>query len=73
MVLGCGTLEMLNCLPITSPLVPTGHNLYKQYLKGHSHGCMVRFHYDHPNIFDRMFHLTRGGISKVSKTINLSV
>uniref|UniRef100_A0A0E0CII2 1,3-beta-glucan synthase n=1 Tax=Oryza meridionalis TaxID=40149 RepID=A0A0E0CII2_9ORYZ len=32
----------------------------------------VRFHYGHPDIFDRMFHLTRGGISKASKTINLS-
>ncbi|CAA2967687.1 callose synthase 7-like isoform X1 [Olea europaea subsp. europaea] len=32
----------------------------------------VRFHYGHPDIFDRIFHLTRGGISKASKTINLS-
>ncbi|KAF8408909.1 hypothetical protein HHK36_004979 [Tetracentron sinense] len=32
----------------------------------------VRFHYGHPDIFDRVFHLTRGGISKASKTINLS-
>ncbi|KAL0362534.1 UNVERIFIED_CONTAM: Callose synthase 7 [Sesamum calycinum] len=32
----------------------------------------VRFHYGHPDIFDRLFHLTRGGISKASKTINLS-
>ncbi|XP_010234098.1 putative callose synthase 8 isoform X4 [Brachypodium distachyon] len=32
----------------------------------------VRFHYGHPDIFDRMFHLTRGGVSKASKTINLS-
>lgn len=34
--------------------------------------CRVRFHYGHPDIFDRIFHLTRGGISKASKTINLS-
>ncbi|KAG5520393.1 hypothetical protein RHGRI_033091 [Rhododendron griersonianum] len=33
---------------------------------------MVRFHYGHPDIFDRIFHITRGGISKASKTINLS-
>ncbi|ONK69903.1 uncharacterized protein A4U43_C05F28050 [Asparagus officinalis] len=32
----------------------------------------VRFHYGHPDIFDRIFHLTRGGISKASKGINLS-
>ncbi|KAH7287599.1 hypothetical protein KP509_32G064600 [Ceratopteris richardii] len=32
----------------------------------------VRFHYGHPDVFDRLFHLTRGGISKASRTINLS-
>ncbi|XP_076887720.1 putative callose synthase 8 [Bidens hawaiensis] len=32
----------------------------------------IRFHYGHPDVFDRIFHLTRGGISKASKTINLS-
>ncbi|KAJ9537860.1 hypothetical protein OSB04_030593 [Centaurea solstitialis] len=32
----------------------------------------IRFHYGHPDLFDRVFHLTRGGISKASKTINLS-
>ncbi|XP_059449642.1 callose synthase 7-like isoform X2 [Corylus avellana] len=32
----------------------------------------VRFHYRHPDIFDRIFHITRGGISKASKVINLS-
>ncbi|KOM42654.1 hypothetical protein LR48_Vigan05g025800 [Vigna angularis] len=32
----------------------------------------VRFHYGHPDVFDRIFHITRGGISKASKTINLS-
>ncbi|OWM88549.1 hypothetical protein CDL15_Pgr002316 [Punica granatum] len=32
----------------------------------------VRFHYGHPDIFDRLFHITRGGIGKASKTINLS-
>ncbi|RHN81885.1 putative 1,3-beta-glucan synthase [Medicago truncatula] len=33
---------------------------------------LVRFHYRHPDIFDRIFQITRGGISKASKTINLS-
>lgn len=32
----------------------------------------VRFHYGHPDVFDRLFHLTRGGFSKASKVINLS-
>ncbi|PPE02772.1 hypothetical protein GOBAR_DD00187 [Gossypium barbadense] len=32
----------------------------------------VRFHYGHPDVFDRLFHLTRGGVSKASRVINLS-
>ncbi|KAL9356343.1 hypothetical protein Peur_049596 [Populus x canadensis] len=32
----------------------------------------VRFHYGHPDVFDRIFHVTRGGISKASHGINLS-
>ncbi|RZC90306.1 hypothetical protein C5167_031018, partial [Papaver somniferum] len=32
----------------------------------------VRFHYGHPGVFDRIFHITRGGISKASRGINLS-
>ncbi|XP_024386368.1 callose synthase 9 isoform X2 [Physcomitrium patens] len=32
----------------------------------------VRMHYGHPDVFDRIFHITRGGISKPSKQINLS-
>ncbi|KAJ3681999.1 hypothetical protein LUZ60_014572 [Juncus effusus] len=32
----------------------------------------VRMHYGHPDVFDRVFHITRGGISKSSKTINVS-
>ncbi|XP_019101818.1 PREDICTED: putative callose synthase 8 isoform X3 [Camelina sativa] len=32
----------------------------------------VRFHYGHPDVFDRIFHIARGGISKASRTINLS-
>lgn len=29
-------------------------------------------HYGHPDVFDRMFHVTRGGISKASRVINIS-
>ncbi|KAF8015337.1 hypothetical protein BT93_H0983 [Corymbia citriodora subsp. variegata] len=32
----------------------------------------VRFHYGHSDVFDRLFHLTRGGVSKASKVINLN-
>ncbi|CAN1352837.1 Callose synthase 5 [Linum perenne] len=32
----------------------------------------VRFHYGHPDVFDRIFHITRGGVSKASRGINLS-
>lgn len=34
--------------------------------------CRVRMHYGHPDVFDRIFHLSRGGISKASRVINLS-
>ncbi|GJT10544.1 callose synthase 9 [Tanacetum coccineum] len=32
----------------------------------------VRMHYGHPDVFDRVFHITRGGISKASRGINIS-
>ncbi|KAJ4977083.1 hypothetical protein NE237_002189 [Protea cynaroides] len=32
----------------------------------------VRMHYGHPDVFDRFWFLTRGGISKASKIINIS-
>jgi len=32
----------------------------------------MRLHYGHPDIFDKLFHITRGGLSKASKGINLS-
>ncbi|KAH0465311.1 hypothetical protein IEQ34_005414 [Dendrobium chrysotoxum] len=32
----------------------------------------VRFQYGHPNVFDRNFHIIRGGISKASRLIYLS-
>ncbi|URD74284.1 callose synthase [Musa troglodytarum] len=46
-------------------------NLMQEFLKKHD-GVRVRFHYGHPDVFDRLFHLTRGGVSKASKIINLS-
>jgi len=32
----------------------------------------IRLHYGHPDLFDKLFFITRGGISKSSKGINLS-
>ncbi|VFQ85719.1 unnamed protein product [Cuscuta campestris] len=32
----------------------------------------VCMHYGHPDVFDRLFHITRGGISKASRVINIS-
>ncbi|CAA6653832.1 unnamed protein product [Spirodela intermedia] len=32
----------------------------------------VRMHYGHPDVFDRIFHLSRGGVSKASRVINIS-
>jgi hypothetical protein len=32
----------------------------------------VRMHYGHSDVFDRLFHISRGGISKASKQINLN-
>ncbi|KAG7363584.1 1,3-beta-glucan synthase component-domain containing protein [Nitzschia inconspicua] len=32
----------------------------------------IRLHYGHPDIFDKLFAMTRGGVSKASKGINLS-
>lgn len=32
----------------------------------------IRQHYGHPDIFDKMYFITRGGISKASKGVNLS-
>ncbi|KAJ7297961.1 hypothetical protein O6H91_Y025200 [Diphasiastrum complanatum] len=37
-----------------------------------AHPLKVRFHYGHPDVFNRLFHITRGGVSKASKGINLS-
>eukprot|EP00954_Amorphochlora_amoebiformis_P029342 1393023-Amorphochlora_amoeboformis.AAC.2 len=28
---------------------------------------MIRLHYGHPDVFDKMFYITRGGVSKASK------
>eukprot|EP01045_Picozoa_sp_COSAG04_P007403 COSAG04_NODE_386_length_15303_cov_3.425151_7_plen_1858_part_00 len=32
----------------------------------------VRMHYGHPDVFDRLFHVTRGGISKANKVLCIS-
>ncbi|KAG8077957.1 hypothetical protein GUJ93_ZPchr0007g5696 [Zizania palustris] len=32
----------------------------------------VRMHYGHPDVFDRLWFLTRGGVSKASRVINIS-
>ena len=32
----------------------------------------VRLHYGHPDVFDKLYSMTRGGVSKASKGINLS-
>ena len=32
----------------------------------------VRFHYGHPDVFDKLFFMGRGGVSKATKGINLS-
>ncbi|CAN1188171.1 Callose synthase 9 [Linum perenne] len=37
-----------------------------------SNPLKVRMHYGHPDVFDRVFHITRGGISKASRVINIS-
>jgi len=37
-----------------------------------AHPLKVRMHYGHSDVFDRLFHISRGGISKASKQINLS-
>jgi callose synthase len=29
-------------------------------------------HYGQPDVFDRVFHITRGGISKASRVININ-
>lgn len=45
-----------------------GHEIFIFYFDD----FRVRFHYGHPDVFDRIFHITRGGISKASRGINLS-
>lgn len=32
----------------------------------------IRLHYGHPDVFDKLFHITRGGISKANKTLCVS-
>ncbi|KAL7254151.1 hypothetical protein ACSBR1_008532 [Camellia fascicularis] len=58
--------------PSKTTTVIKGGTLRHQDLKDPRCSLRVRFHYGHPDIFDRIFHITRGGISKASKIINLS-
>ncbi|KAF3436800.1 hypothetical protein FNV43_RR19553 [Rhamnella rubrinervis] len=44
----------------------------QNFLKGEYISCRVRMHYGHPDVFDRIFHITRGGVSKASRVINIS-
>jgi 1,3-beta-glucan synthase component len=46
--------------------------MYRNFYLVSCYFCRVRFHYGHPDVFDRIFHITRGGISKASRGINLS-
>src|SRR5690606_17030582 len=32
----------------------------------------IRMHYGHPDVFDKLFFMSRGGISKASRSLNLS-
>ena len=32
----------------------------------------MRLHYGHPDVFDKLYSMTRGGVSKASRGINLS-
>lgn len=43
-----------------------------EFSEGEYTFCRVRMHYGHPDVFDRIFHITRGGISKASRVINIS-
>ena len=56
-------------MQVLSMLVPVYDD---DILKMFFGGSRVRFHYGHPDVFDRIFHITRGGISKGSRGINLS-
>ncbi|KAL5165045.1 Callose synthase 7 [Glycine soja] len=62
-----GSVSSLACFMSNekTSLVTIGHRILANPLR-------VRFHYGHSDIFDRIFHITRGGISKASKVINLN-
>ncbi|MBA0754503.1 hypothetical protein Gogos_021425 [Gossypium gossypioides] len=45
--------------------VTLGHRVLTNPLK-------IRMHYGHPDVFDRFLFLTRGGISKASRVVNIS-
>jgi hypothetical protein len=36
----------------------------------HAGGC--RFHYGHPDVWDKLFTMTNGGVSKATKSLHVS-
>lgn len=71
MCLGGGILPHILCIFFLLIKWPAALLRYSRYVL-RNFSCRVRFHYGHPDVFDRLFHLTRGGISKASKVMNLS-
>ncbi|KAI6672994.1 hypothetical protein NL676_000900 [Syzygium grande] len=49
---------------------PQTHNLGRQRVLANP--LKIRMHYGHPDVFDRFWFLSRGGISKASRVINIS-
>lgn len=62
-VLSCLFISLTDYLCYYSPLLIFRYNCFM---------FRVRMHYGHPDVFDRVFHITRGGISKASRIINIS-
>ncbi|KAF7833505.1 callose synthase 7-like [Senna tora] len=69
-VLGAGTAASPTTVTMLSVVEPVASSA--EVIVPNRNPVWVRFHYGHPDIFDRIFHITRGGISKASKVINLS-
>lgn len=55
---------------MSSPVIPNFCTHFKSII--FVKNFRVRMHYGHPDVFDRIFHITRGGISKASRVINIS-
>ncbi|KAH1228791.1 ABC transporter G family member 15 [Glycine max] len=69
MMMTSGFFTLLSDLPKPVWRYPYLYISYGSCLLGQ---YRVRFHYGHPDVFDRILHITRGGISKASCGINLS-